>query len=271
MTKTFLKKLYVKSYSSVWTKTIFNVMPIISSCIGPIIYNEQIKEIFSYINDFRYDTEKKFSDGNNLNYIALNIFNLSILSQSIHCLKNFISKCQQDTNKIINIKINGDEQEIIAKGKLPLSTYLGDLFMIGGTAYYFKTFKTNDVATKIASLACGILGTIICRSIADDTIYEINNQTSNGINNSVINSNNTVNNIYNINNDGILDNDIQMALLALVGIYKTSDMLINDSTPGQYQYKFYNSSGRELQMSMEWDQDGNYHIFDSYGREIEVI
>lgn len=285
MSKIFLKKYYVKSYSSSWTKVIFTSLPILGAFTLPIAHGikfisngafstDLLDNGMGYINPLSYDVNKAFFNKDNLYHIGLGAFNLSMIAQSASSLKNFITKFQQNTQKIIDVKINGQQEQVVAKGTLPISTYLGDLFMIGGTAGYFAT---DDLWGKVGFAAGGILGNIICKAIADDTNCEIKDESGGEINNSIVNSNINSNNTYiynsNYGSTSHISNEAAGAMaliLAIGGIYTVGYMLINDSTPGLYQYKFCDRAGRDLDMSIEWDQDG-YHIFDKHGEEVAIV
>jgi hypothetical protein len=274
MTKTNLHKHYVKSYSSLWTKLLFTGLPIglaFTSPIAKLLGSED--KIHDYMTSIGGGLEFKSSESlfstENLLHIGFSAFNLLLVGLSLHSLKDLVGKFQQGTERIVTVKINGNPEEIVAKGTLPLSTYLGDIFMIGGTAGYFAS---SCPLGKLAFGIGGVLGNLICKAYADDTSHEVHNQIAGGINNSIVNSNVNSNNtyIYNANsgNEGISDGTA--FFMALLGIYEFGSMIINDSTPGLYNYEFSRMNGESLKFNIEW-KDDQYHIYDKYGREIEVL
>jgi hypothetical protein len=277
MTKTNLSKNYVKSYSSVWTKVLFTGLPIALSFASPIanwLSSDSASKVSSFMtkiaNGYDYKAGQDVFSHDNLKHIGFTALNLSLVGQSLHSLKDLIGKWQQGTEKIVTVKLNGKVEEIVANGKLPLSTYLSDVSMIGGTVGYFVT---SNPLGKAAFAVGGVLGNIIFKAFADDSSHEVNNTISGGINNSIVNSNVNSNNtyIYNAGNgDGENLPEGTAFILGLLGVYKVGEMLINDSTPGLYRYTFNRMNGEELKLSVEWQGD-NYHIYDQYGREIEVL
>lgn len=288
MTQTYLKKNYVKSTSSSWTKALFTGLPILGALALPVatainnefdtkIQTDPLATALKYINPIEYDSAKSFTSTGNLSHIGVSVVSLELISQSIHSAKNLYTKYNQGTQKVLKVKLPNEvaTKEIIAKGSLPISTYLGDLFMIGGTAGYLST---QDPLAKAGFAIGGVLGNIICKSISDDSCYEASSSGGTNIVNSNINSNNNTfifnngNNYSTSSNEQISDEAAaaMLIIMGIVGTYAVSKMLIDDSIPGHYKYSFHNLNGKEIPLTLEWDQNGDHHISDQYGREIEV-
>ncbi len=254
MTKKFIQRQYVKDSSSTFTKALFVGLPVLGAVILPFAEAH-----------FSKDTGPQY-----FKYPLVTFLNLTLISQSIHSAKNLYTKSQQGTQKVLDVEIDGKETKVVAKGTLPISTFLSDVSLIAGTAGYFAA---PDLFIKGCSAVGGIISHLIFKAFADDSNNHISSNSQGGvqqINSNNINSNNT--NI-NIGNSYCGRNNISEAELALLGVAATvglSSYLISDSTPGDFRYKFYSQNVTELPIKLEWHND-DYALVNEYGEEISVI
>lgn len=313
----FLKQHYTKSSSSAITKTLFTLAPIAGAFALPTFkfldrtFNNGVtntagfESALKYINPISYDSTKDILDNQNLQHIGLGAFNLMLVSQSLHSCKNLYTKYQQEgVKKVLPIEINGWQTKIVAKSSLPISTYLSDISLIGGTIGYFAV---NGFWSKVMCGTGAILGNVIFKAFADDStesVYSsalgiagvVNNaniNSNNNSNNTNINSNNRTTVINNYSNNKVSDeqraadekraegeennNNIDPALViaviaGLIVVGYTGSYLVSDSSPGLYQYKFYDMYGNKLPMNIEWHPDGSYSLLNhETGEQIECL
>ncbi len=254
MTKKFIQRQYVKDSSSTFTKVLFVGLPVLGAVISP----------FAEAHFFK-DTEPQ-----DFTHPLVAFLDFSLISQSIHSAKNLYTKSQQSTQKVLDVEIDGKETKVVAKGTLPISTFLSDVSLIAGTAGYFSA---QDPFIKGCSVVGGIISNLIFKAFADDSNSHISSNSQVGvqqINSNNINSNNT--NI-NIGNSYRGSNNISETELTLLGIAATvglSSYLISDSTPGDFRYKFYSQNGTELPIKLEWHND-DYALVNEYWEEISLI
>lgn len=215
-------------------------------------------------------------DQKNIYYNSfVNFCNLTLGSLSLYSLKNLYNKSHHGTQKVLNVEIDGEVTKIIAKGSLPISTYFSDISLILGTVGYF--IAEDEIIGGCAAVV-GIIGNLIFKAFADDSNSYIQSKFQGST--QQINSNNT--NITNINlgktqdqpqemhsNDS--DNVVAPTILLASGIILAARSLMNDSTPGDYRYKFYTKDGKEeLPITLEWHND-DYTLVNEYGETIPVL
>lgn len=290
-----LTQCYTKSSSSAITKTLFTLLPIVGGLLAPTVAFinscvskenqlpfDKIQNTFEFMHPLKYDITKDFLSYENAAYSGLTIFNLFLISQSIHSAKNLWHKCNQTEQRTLTVQdVSGHPTQIIAQGTLPLSTFFTDLSLIGSTMGYFMS---TGLWSKVAWASCGILGNLIGKACSDDSSAMLRVSRNERNDKTVvaatsIGSNNTyINNTYNIasQEEQAQENDysdaaaIVLVMLA-ISVYGAGQMLIDDSLPGRYDYKFFSKAGKKLPLRVEWDEDNQYHLYDKYGEEIEIF